>query len=134
MINLLKTSIIAGILLFVFTGCGAQKVLNIQKAPLSINKEISIKKMYKAIKNAGYRRGWQISKVSPGVAKAYINVRGRHQATVLITYSHNEYSINYKDSEHLKYNAQNNTIHKNYNSWVKNLDKDINFELNSLGE
>ena len=130
--KILKLSGLVGVLLFVLSGCGAALVYNVQNAPIQLKQGTSVDKVYKAIKQAGHMRGWRVSKVSPGVAKAFIDVRGKHQATVLITYNKSEYSIEYQDSANLKFNAENNTIHKNYNSWVKNLDRDIQFAISSL--
>ena len=100
--KLFKTSGLVAVLLLVLTGCGAQAVYNVQNAPIEAKKGTSLDKVYDAIKRAGYKRGWRVSKVSPGVAKAYIDVRAKHQATVMITYNENTYSIEYKNSNNKK--------------------------------
>jgi len=130
MIKLLKTSGLVGVLLFVLTGCGAVSVYNVQNAPITNKDGISLDKIYNSIKLAAYKRGWRVTQIKPGIAKAFIDVRGKHQATVEITYNTKEYSIKYLSSSNLKYDSDNNTIHKNYNSWIKNLDRDIQLELN----
>jgi hypothetical protein len=120
--------------MFALTGCGGVSVYNVQSAPIEATKNVTQDKVYKAIKNAGHQRGWRVSKIKPGLAKAYINVRGKHEATVEIPYSAKEFSINYLSSSHLKYNAEDKTIHKNYNSWVKNLYNSIQNELSMMEE
>jgi hypothetical protein len=52
-----------------------------------------------------------------------------HMAKVDIRYDTSVFSITYADSDNLKYNAEKNKIHRNYNSWVQNLRGDINNEL-----
>jgi len=132
--KLLKISGLVGVLLFVLTGCGAAAVYNVQNSPVEVKKGTSQDTIYKAIKQAGYKKGWRISKVKPGVAKAFINVRGKHQANALIEYNSESYSINYQSSSNLKYDETKNTIHKNYNSWIVNLDNAIQTELSMLAE
>ncbi|EAU0260602.1 hypothetical protein A6855_28670, partial [Salmonella enterica] len=52
-----------------------------------------------------------------------------HIAEVRITYSATGYSIKYDSSLNLL--ASGGKIHKNYNRWVRNLDKDIQINLAS---
>jgi hypothetical protein len=47
-----------------------------------------------------------------------------------IKYNTKSYSIEYKDSQGLKYDGTN--IHKNYNSWVMNLDNRIRAQLSTM--
>jgi hypothetical protein len=129
---LLKTIAITSILLLVFAGCRATSIYNVQNAPVTVKQGATMQSVFIAIKRGGYKRGWQVTKIKDGLAKAYIDVRGKHQATVMIKYDLKTYSITYESSNNLKYNSNDNTIHKNYNSWVRNLDKDIQFELGML--
>jgi hypothetical protein len=64
--------------------------------------------------------------VSPGTIRGMLNIRS-HQAVVLITFNEKEYSINYESSQDLDY--YQGQIHKNYNSWIRNLDNAIQREL-----
>jgi hypothetical protein len=64
--------------------------------------------------------------VGPGVIKARQQNRN-HSAEVRITYSATAYSIDYDSSQNLL--ASQGKIHKNYNRWVRNLDKDIQVSL-----
>jgi hypothetical protein len=50
-------------------------------------------------------------------------------AVVDITYTLDDYSINYRDSTNLKYNPGDNSIHSSYNKWVGNLRKAIDTQL-----
>lgn len=68
------------------------------------------------------RRGWVFQRTGPDTILGTLLVRS-HEARVLIQYADNSYSIRYEDSVNLGENG--NTIHRNYNIWVKNLNADI---------
>jgi hypothetical protein len=55
-----------------------------------------------------------------------------HVAVVGVDYDPSKYSIRYKDSTNLRYDAETGVIHKNYNSWIQNLDAAIQRELANL--
>ncbi|ARJ41818.1 hypothetical protein B1H58_07140 [Pantoea alhagi] len=79
-----------------------------------------------AILKAGAQRQWIMSEAGPNVIKARQQSRD-HMAEVLINYSATGYAINYETSNNLL--ASGGKIHKNYNRWVRNLDKDIQVNL-----
>lgn len=118
--------------LVMFTGCKQPTlVLNIEESPIITTAEnISAKNISKAIVQAGIRRGW-IMKPIKGTNEIIgtLNVR-THMAKVSIRYTDEFYSIKYLDSSNLRYDGQH--IHKKYNSWVLNLDRDIRVKLSSL--
>ena len=118
--------ILTTIVLLIITGCGASKIYNVPTQ--NISKSISDESLFNAIKKGGASHRWEVSKVERGVAKAIYNKR-RHQAVVLIHYGHQTYDIQYSSSKNLKYKASRNTIHKNYNKWIKNLKKSIDREI-----
>jgi predicted lipoprotein len=70
-------------------------------------------------------RGWQVQERTPGRILAKLEKRGKHSATIAVTYSATNYSIAYVDSENLNYDAATGDIHRNYNRWVNNLNADI---------
>jgi len=49
-----------------------------------------------------------------------------------IAYDTKAFSITYKDSSNLQYDAAKSEIHKNYNGWVQNLENGIRAQLNVL--
>ena len=49
-----------------------------------------------------------------------------------ITHDTKVFSITYKDSVNLDYNAENKTIHRNYNGWIRNLEKGIRAPVSVL--
>jgi hypothetical protein len=79
-----------------------------------------------AILRAGATLGWQMQDVQPNLIEGTLYLRS-HKAQVDIPYSTGRYSIVYKDSVNLLYDGTN--IHKNYNGWIKNLDRAIQAQL-----
>ncbi|MBB3335583.1 putative small lipoprotein YifL [Klebsiella sp. RC2] len=79
-----------------------------------------------AIIKAGAQREWIMSDAGPGVIKGHLQNRD-HVADIKINYSATSYSIVYMSSLNLM--AANGKIHRNYNRWVHNLDKDIQVTL-----
>ena len=69
-----------------------------------------------------------MSEAGPDVIKGRLQARN-HSADIRIPYSATSYSINYESSLNLK--ASDGKIHKNYNRWVHNLDKDIQLNLSA---
>ncbi|QED65501.1 hypothetical protein FTV95_19180 [Escherichia coli] len=82
----------------------------------------------KAILKAGVERKWIMSEAGQGVIKARQQSRD-HSAEIRINYTASSYDINYENSQNLQ--ASGGQIHKNYNRWVRNLDKDIQLNLSA---
>ena len=82
-----------------------------------------------AIIRAGAKRGWSFEEQAPGHLIGDVAVRGKHFATVDVLFNTEEFSIKYRDSRNLNYDARRAEIHPNYNSWVTNLQKDIQAEI-----
>ena len=66
---------------------------------------------------------------SPGLVTGRLALRG-HVAVVDVRYTVKDYSITYKDSSNMNY--QDGQIHRNYNGWIENLNRDIRANLLSL--
>ena len=79
-----------------------------------------------AILRAGVQRQWIMSQTAPGAIAARQPARD-HVVEVRINYSASGYSIHYVSSSNMM--ASGGKIHKNYNRWVHNLDKDIQVNL-----
>jgi len=123
-----------GIALFllILTGCKSTAIYNIDNSQ-SIQSKASIKQVENAIRKGALRKNWSIKKVKEGLLTASINVRGKHTAVVSVPYTTKGYKLDYKSSKGLNYDADANTIHKNYNKWVSYLEKNINYELAQIG-
>ena len=91
-------------------------------------------KVEDAIIRAGTDLGWQITRVGPGEMEGAILVRGKHRVQVSIPYdvTNKTYAIKYKSSSNMEYNAENRTIHPNYNSWIQRLDTAIANEISRI--
>jgi len=122
---------VAILAVFFLTACVAQPIYNVDDAMIisSTNKSLSKADVKNAIMKAGTTRGWVIKEDSPGRLVGTLFIR-KHMAKIDIKYSEKFYSINYRDSENLNYGGS--VIHQNYNKWVKNLQQDIEIELNLM--
>lgn len=121
--------------LVVVTGCrGGGQIYNVKDAPVSTatGKDVTLDQVTKAIVEAGTGLKWSMAVVKPGQIVGTLLVRS-HSAVVDITYTTKAYSITYKDSNNLKYNAEKQTIHENYRGWIQNLDNAIKGKLLALG-
>jgi len=81
-----------------------------------------------AIMSAGLNRGWIMTSGGPGVINGRLSSRD-HIANIRVNYTETSYTINYVGSSNLL--AEKGEIHRNYNHWVNNLDKDIQLRLAS---
>lgn len=125
---------IAAIATLSFLGCGAVQVYNVNNNPIVSGGTQKVSKIdvEKSIIRAGAGMGWVMKKVRDGEIQGTLTLR-THTAIVSIRYNQDEYSINYVDSMNLEYNSAANTIHKNYNGWIQNLNKSIQVQLSLLG-
>ena len=113
----------------VFAGCaGTQPIQNVEKSPITLppGKKMNLQQVTTAIMRAGTRLGWQIQPRSPGRLSGRLDLRG-HSAMVDIEHDTRTYTIKYRDSVNL--DAKDGMIHRNYNGWIQNLDKNIRAEL-----
>jgi hypothetical protein len=121
--------VVGGLLLL--SGCRTAAIYNVENDPIEV--KLSQDKVYQAIKMAGNSKGWIITQVKPGLALGKLNLR-THQAIVEIPYTSDSFSIKYKNSLNLKYDAETNQIHNNYNGWIQTLENAINFQLSVISE
>lgn len=104
----------------------SKPIQNVENAPIPAG--LDMKAIGDAIIDGCSTRNWQASLVEAGHMQCTLYIRS-HMAKVDIRYDTETFSITYADSDNLKYNAEKNKIHRNYNSWVQNLRGDINNEL-----
>lgn len=111
---------------FALAGCArTEPVKNINQ---TLNTHYSDNQLQTAILDAGRARQWVMQPQQPGVITGRI-IQRNHSADIRITYGADHYSINYVSSNNLM--AGPGEIHRNYNRWVNNLDKDIQLRLAS---
>jgi hypothetical protein len=109
----------------------AKPILNIQDHPITWVSATppALGSVQEAILLGLVDKGWTGTAISPGLIEGSILVRGKHFASVLISFGLNRYSIQYKDSRNLDYNAEKKKIHRNYNKWIINLQNSIDRRL-----
>lgn len=133
--RMLPIALFVGAMLLVVTGCrGAGQIYEVKDAPVqtATGKQPSLDDVQKAIITAGAGLGWQMAVAKPGEIIGTLNIRS-HQAIVSIPFTTKNYSILYKDSTNLKYNAEKQTIHENYSGWIQRLDGAIRARLTAAG-
>lgn len=99
-------------------------IVNVSNYPFGLTKPARLEQISQAIVRAGARRGWSIVQVRPGVLVGTLNIR-THQAAVDIVHDTSTFSITYKSSSNLLYDADRQVIHRNFNIWIQNLRGDI---------
>lgn len=129
--KLLKV-IIPSAMAILLVACTGNPIRNVENSPINVSSSnYDLSGVTKAIQRAGIGLGWQMKEETPGHIVGILNVR-RHMAAVDITYTLDDYSINYKNSSNLKYDSGTNTIHRNYNGWIQRLTNAINAQLAGL--
>ena len=104
----------------------AKAIQNIESSPITSSRVLSIEDVERAIIEGCRVRGWLPSSIAPGQIEAVLYIRS-HVAKVDIPFTTKNYSILYKDSVNLDY--KNGKIHRNYNKWVQNLNRDIQSKI-----
>jgi hypothetical protein len=123
------------LLLAPLTGFAAKPIGNLVDVPVPVRVDgsaFSAEDVQAAIISGCLARGWAPVLDSDGLIRATINVRAKHFAEIEIPFSATSYSILYKSSENLDYDAKRQRIHRNYNNWVVNLSKTIQRDLLGL--
>lgn len=139
--------ILLSLVITTMTGCRTSPVYNIQDQHVTTNIDNHTEEdVKKAIIRAGGGLGWNMKTDKPGHVLGTLYLRS-HIAIVDITYDLNKYSITYKDSTDLDYEAagqqttdddgntyvnETEIIHSNYNGWIQNLDRAIQAQLSTL--
>lgn len=121
-----KKSLFVLIIVGLLAGCA--RTAPIDQVHSSVSTGHTQTQVKNAILKAGIQRQWIMSEAGPGVIKGRLQNR-EHEADVRIIYTATNYEIKYENSRNLQ--ASNGKIHKNYNRWVQNLDRDIQINLSA---
>ena len=100
--------------------CNSTPIYNVDQS--SVPAGLTAMQVEKNIVKALVQKGWQVKTNTDGIILAEILVR-THTAKIEISFDASHYSINYVNSTNLKYDANKNTIHKNYNNWIIYIDR-----------
>lgn len=128
MIKKISTVILA-VLLVTMVGCRTSPIKNVSDAPIAASGKYTAKDVKNGIIRAGIGLGWKMKEMKKGHILGTLHIRD-HMAKVDIAYTKKSYSITYKDSSALQYDGE--SIHKNYNGWITNLERSINANLSSF--
>jgi len=123
-----KNIVVALGMILLVVGCTSRPIVNVTDQPVvaTAGKQLTADQVQSAIVSAGNALGWVMTPISPGLIGGRLMLRD-HVAVVEVRYTAKTYSITYKDSTNLNY--RDGQIHKNYNAWIENLDRDIRNEL-----
>jgi hypothetical protein len=113
--------VLATLVLFFTVSCSAGAPVFV---PVTAVQNVDLQVIEDTILKTTRGSGWRAEVVKSGVIKATL-VQRKHEVTINIEYSNTGYTIKYVESRNLEYNQSKNTIHKNYNRWVNNLDRRI---------
>lgn len=119
--------VLASILLVTLAACTLRPIRNVDNDPVvTASRTATTSDVERAIIRAGASLGWVMTPVKPGLIAGRLALRN-HTAVVDVTYDSKAFSIKYKDSVNLDYADGN--IHKNYNGWIENLEREIRANL-----
>jgi hypothetical protein len=103
--------------------------------PIAVPAGKSQEAVRQAVRKALFSKNFEIKERGAGHIEGTYTKAGRkgarHVAVITVRYDTKAVKISYQDSEGLKYNAKNGTIHKTYNRWVRNVEKSIRASLGS---
>ncbi|MBK1669710.1 hypothetical protein CKO28_16850 [Rhodovibrio sodomensis] len=127
---------IAAALLLVaaLAGCRTSDIYNVQQVSLATPPAAEMTQIENAIERAGAGLGWEIKRADPdepGHLIGRLPIRS-HVAVVDIKHDTETFSITYKDSTNLEYDAEAGKIHSNYNGWIQNLRSAILRETSNI--
>ena len=127
----MKKVFLALVLMFV-SALSFAGMIELKPIVVKFTPSIDVAILKQAIIEGSNRRRWIVSEVAENEILATVNTRGI-SLTVSIKYDGNGYSIEYVESEGLKYNAKKNLIHDKYDYWVNaRLNQEINRRFNQL--
>lgn len=125
--------LVAGLLLSAASVSFAARDADLETpAPITIPQGKTVKDVKEAISLGATARNWTTKELAPGIVEVSTNVRNKHQLAVELKYDAKQIGLTYKSSGNLDYSEVDGKvkIHKNANSWMKNLMGDINTFLN----
>jgi len=124
------TIVAALVMVAAIAGCSSVPIMNVSDAAVtsSSGKALSQEQVRSAIVRAGATLGWKMTDEGPNVLVGTLQLR-THAAVVEIPYTTKSYSIKYRSSVNLE--EKGGSIHKNYNGWIQNLNRDINAQISA---
>jgi len=120
------------VVLLVMAACNRmQPIYNVVDRPIpSQTQNLSLDEIGRNIVIAGTRHHWRFDRLAPGQLRASYSEK-TYEAVVLISFTQQAYSIHLDQTVNLKENGDE--IHRTYNRWVMNLERDIDDQLSRAG-
>jgi len=101
--------------------------------PIQVPAGKSAEDVRKAVRKALFDKDWEVREIGPGhVQGKHTKSGGKdklHVAVLDVRFDSKSVRISYKDSQELNYDKESGVIHKTYNNWVRNLEKNIRANL-----
>jgi hypothetical protein len=101
--------------------------------PIQVPAGKSAEAVKKAVRKALFDKGWETHEIGPGHFQAKHTKSGgkgrMHVAVLDVRFNTQSVRIGYKDSQELNYDKAAGVIHKTYNNWVRNLERNIRANL-----
>ena len=113
-------------------GCSTSAPIQEPTQTLEFRKTLTTEQMQSAIYQSLHRYGWQMQSDDGHIIIARYNKQDRHIVVIRIEYSPQRFTILHQSSEGMEYNAKRQTIHRNYNRWIRNLETDIQSRLSFM--
>jgi hypothetical protein len=112
----------------VVQGCSRTRpIYNVMNHPIpAIARPLTDGDIARAITLAGASRGWNFVSVQPSQLRGTLD-DGKHRAVIDVYYTQTTYSIMFNSSDNLKQSG--GSIHRNYDNWIRNLERDIDAQL-----
>jgi hypothetical protein len=112
-------------ILLLSVGCHTAAIAPVEG---SVPEKMDLKKVESAISKGASERGWIAKTLSPGTIELSLQNRS-HRVVVDVKFTPSNYTITYKDSSNMNYDASSNTIHPKYGKWITNLRQSIDKNL-----
>ena len=133
MTNFVKRGLFTLVACLMLTGCFGriQPIYSVVNNPIPSSAQfLSVREIGDIVEMSAINRGWMVEEVEPDLYEVTYRKK-THKAVIEVSFDQTSYSIKYKDSADLFYNGAN--IHRNYNRWVKYLERDIQMNLQKAG-
>ena len=127
--KLFSKLLLSTLTVLILSACSSNSVYNVGLKELAVKTDNQV--VYQAIIDSGKFLGWNMRQASNDTIIGKLVVRD-HVAKISIYFDENSYSIKLLEAENLDYNSAKNTIHKNYNGWITNLENQIDAKLTPL--
>lgn len=105
-----------------FCGCSQVQPMSIPSFDVPVS---SKPKVEQVIRTALTNRSWAITSVRPGRIEASYRKVGGATARIAVEYAGSRITVRHLDSTGLDYSEYGPSIHRTYNNWMANLEREI---------